>query len=239
MRTVILFLSLILLGGCAGLSKNECLTADWQIIGFEDGAAGRSASRIGEHRRDCAKHDVTPDKVAYDLGYEQGIRNYCSFGRGTNAGAAGESRLQVCPADSDYHPGYEKGLESFCTYDSGYTFGLAGGNYGRVCPQQAEANFLDGYVAGNAIFTLQSELNALESQLHEVITARERAERNQDALKREVILDGSLDAEDRAQLLLEIGDLRDLDDELEDQEDALAREITELQAQLIEIGAGI
>ena len=30
----------LLLGGCATMSESECLTVDWQTIGFEDGVAG-------------------------------------------------------------------------------------------------------------------------------------------------------------------------------------------------------
>ncbi|MEX1033832.1 MAG: DUF2799 domain-containing protein [Cellvibrionaceae bacterium] len=239
MRTATIILSLLVLGGCAGLSKEECLTADWRIIGLEDGAVGHNAARIGRHRQDCAKHGVTPDKTAYDAGYGEGIQQYCSFGRGSNAGAAGDSRLHVCPANSDYHAGYDQGLKSFCTYDSGYSFGLAGGNYGRVCPPAAEANFLDGYVAGNAIFTLRSELNALGSELHDVVAEREAIEQDQDVLKRKIILDGSLTAEDRAHLLLDIEDMRKLDDELKEQQDALTLQISDVQAQLIELGVEI
>lgn len=234
----IFFLSL-LLSGCAGLSQEECLTADWQIIGFEDGAAGRSASRIGDHRRACAKHGVSPDKTAYDTGYDEGIRQYCSLGRGSNAGAAGYSRLQVCPADSDYQRGYEEGLVSFCTYDSGYSYGLAGGDYGRVCPPTAEANFLDGYVAGKAIYTLQSQLSELQIELNEIVARRDQIEDDQDALKTQIVIDRQLTSEDRARLLLDIDSLRDLDDDLEAQEEALLLRITDVQVQLRDLGVDI
>ena len=40
----------MLLGGCATMSESECLTVDWQTIGFEDGVAGYSGDRIGQHR---------------------------------------------------------------------------------------------------------------------------------------------------------------------------------------------
>lgn len=236
MRNLILLLAALMLTGCAGLSEEECLTANWEIIGFEDGAAGRSASQIGQHRRDCSKHGVSPDKTAYDLGYQQGIRQYCSFGRGTTAGAAGYGRLQVCPADSDYHDGYVQGLASFCTYDSGYSFGLGGGSYERVCPPASEPRFLDGYAAGSSIFSLQSDLDALRVELNEIVAQRKRIERDQDSLKTDVILDPSLTTEDRARLLLELDDLRDLDDELEEHEDALLVQIANVQARLSALG---
>src|SRR5690606_29620226 len=38
---------LVALAGCAGMSEQACLVSDWQTVGFEDGAAGRSVSSIG------------------------------------------------------------------------------------------------------------------------------------------------------------------------------------------------
>ena len=37
--------------GCATMGKDECLSADWRTIGFEDGAGGYPASRIGQYRQ--------------------------------------------------------------------------------------------------------------------------------------------------------------------------------------------
>ena len=48
MRRIALLLFSLLLAGCAGgMSKKECLYADWRAIGYEDGAQGRDASAIG------------------------------------------------------------------------------------------------------------------------------------------------------------------------------------------------
>ena len=232
-------LSFLLLSGCAGLSKDECLTADWQIIGFEDGSAGQSAARIGDHRRACAKHGVTPDKTAYDAGYHEGIMNYCSFNRGNNASLAGYGRLQVCPDNSQYQVGYEQGLQNFCTYDSGYDYGLKGNTYRKICPQSREDDFLNGYQHGRDIFTLQNELYGLENELNNVAGLREQNELDQDALKQQLILDRSLTAEGRAQILLDIDALRDADDDLEEQQDSLEAQIGDVHGRLIGLGVDI
>ena len=47
------------LSGCATMSGDECLTSDWNAIGYEDGARGYTADRIGKHRKACAKHGVS------------------------------------------------------------------------------------------------------------------------------------------------------------------------------------
>merc|ERR1711916_171837 len=66
-----------LLQGCASLSKEECLVADWQQIGFEDGSRGRDLLTLARHRKACAKAGITPDRAAYERGHRQGLLRYC------------------------------------------------------------------------------------------------------------------------------------------------------------------
>ena len=80
-----------LLGGCATMSESECLTVDWQTVGFEDGVAGYSGDRIGQHRKACAKHGVSPDLVGYQRGREAGLREYCQPANGFRVGSHGGS----------------------------------------------------------------------------------------------------------------------------------------------------
>lgn len=238
MRTGLVFLALILLvaTGCASMSKDECLLADWQSIGYEDGAAGRNASYLGEHRRACAKHGVVPNSAAYSAGHRDGLRTYCNYSRGHDDAIGGYSPLQVCPTATDYHAGFQEGLGKFCTYESGYEFGLAGGNYNRTCSSAREPNFLDGYESGSQIFALQSELSGLEYELEEVIAQRENNDRSQDKLKQQIILGEDLTHQDRAQILLDIDELRDIDDDLEEQEKVLEIQIAKLRTQLQGMG---
>ncbi len=109
---------LILLGGltltlsdCATLSKDECQNADWRMIGYEDGAKGREASKLGQHREACADHGITPDMSAYLTGRDQGLEQYCTGQRGFNEGRDGESYEGVCPANLEdgFLYGYEAG----------------------------------------------------------------------------------------------------------------------------------
>ena len=70
MRLVVFAIGAVLLTGCAGgLSKDECLYADWRAIGYEDGARGAPASAVSSHRQACAKKaGVTPDMSEYLAG---------------------------------------------------------------------------------------------------------------------------------------------------------------------------
>ena len=100
------------LSGCAGMSEDECVTSDWQMVGYEDGSRGYSADRLGEHRKACAKHGVTPDLSAYRTGRKEGLREFCQPSRGYNLGARGGRYNGVCSAELEgpfldaYHVGY-------------------------------------------------------------------------------------------------------------------------------------
>ncbi len=100
------------LSGCATMSGDECVTSDWQMIGFEDGSRGYGAERLGEHRKACAKHGVTPDLQAYRAGREEGLRDFCQPSRGFNLGARGRHYNGVCSAEMEvdfldaYRAGY-------------------------------------------------------------------------------------------------------------------------------------
>ena len=56
------------LGGCASLSKDECLNADWQDIGVRDGANGQPEEYLIQHSTACAKVGVTPDRTRWLAG---------------------------------------------------------------------------------------------------------------------------------------------------------------------------
>ena len=79
------------LGGCASLSKNECLSADWQDIGIRDGADGRPEEYLIRHASACAKVQVTPDRERWLAGREQGLDRFCVPYRAYQLGEYGGS----------------------------------------------------------------------------------------------------------------------------------------------------
>jgi hypothetical protein len=92
-----LFTLPLILSGCATLGKDECLNADWFSIGYEDGARGYHTSRIGGHRKACAKHGVTPDFNAYEKGRQKGLAEWCSPRNANRIGLTGGTYNGVCP----------------------------------------------------------------------------------------------------------------------------------------------
>ncbi len=45
--------------------------------------------RLGDHRRACAKHNVTPDTGRYAAGRAEGLKSFCTYERGFAEGRAG------------------------------------------------------------------------------------------------------------------------------------------------------
>jgi hypothetical protein len=88
-----------LASGCAGMSEQACLTADWRTVGFEDGTLGRAESNIGRYRQSCADHGVAPDLESYRAGHAEGVQVYCRASNGFAVGHSGSSYQGVCPAD--------------------------------------------------------------------------------------------------------------------------------------------
>jgi len=103
----------VILQACATMNENECRLSDWRTIGYEDGAAGYPASRIGEHRQACAKHGIAPDLAAYQQGRDEGLRQFCQPNNGFNLGARGGSFNGACPADLavDFSDAYQAGKQ--------------------------------------------------------------------------------------------------------------------------------
>ena len=95
--SLLLLLAAVVLTGCATLNKNECQSADWEMIGYEDGRNGSAADRMQRHREACAKHSITPNFTEYQLGYDKGIVGFCTRSVGYEKGRSGYQYQGVCP----------------------------------------------------------------------------------------------------------------------------------------------
>jgi len=107
-------LALTLTAGCAsGPDKDECQTANWDTIGYEDGVRGHAADQIRVHRVACAKHQVAPDLAAYVAGRERGLLQYCQPRNGFRVGLNGWGYANVCPPTSEpaFVDAYREGRE--------------------------------------------------------------------------------------------------------------------------------
>ena len=102
---------ILLLAACASMDKDECRAADWYAVGLEDGARGRAVERLGDHRRACAEHNVTPNAQRYVAGRNEGLKSFCTYERGFSEGRAAHAYVANCPAGSAFPAGYARGRE--------------------------------------------------------------------------------------------------------------------------------
>ncbi len=95
------------------MSANECMATDWRTVGYEDGVVGYSGNRIGQYRKSCGKHGISPDLAEYQAGREQGLREFCKPLNGFRIGSRGNGYNGVCPADldADFVDAYQTGRQ--------------------------------------------------------------------------------------------------------------------------------
>lgn len=103
--------AIFFLSACATLSEEECLAGNWRAIGFEDGAQGQPPDRVGDHRRACEAHGVTPDLELWRIGYDEGLTRYCTRPNGFRVGAEGTTYHGVCtgPFGAAFLAAYQDG----------------------------------------------------------------------------------------------------------------------------------
>jgi hypothetical protein len=87
------------LASCATLNEEQCQTANWYELGQSDGAAGQPASHIDSHRRACAEHNLPVDDTQWSVGWQQGIRSFCTPDNGLTIGREGRYYANSCPPD--------------------------------------------------------------------------------------------------------------------------------------------
>lgn len=149
MRTALFIIPLVFASGCASMSKEECLHADWRAIGYEDGAHGAAVSAISPRRRACTKKvGVAPDMSAYLAGRREGLERYCEPTNGFAVGSRGAAYNGVCEGPDAVHflAAYQKGHQLY----------------------QLEAAHIG---AGQAISDAQKDLWAVKRQIADVEVA--------------------------------------------------------------------
>jgi Protein of unknown function (DUF2799) len=101
------------LAGCSSMSANECVATDWRTVGYEDGVAGYAGNRVGQYRKACGKHGITPDLTEYQRGRDQGLLEFCKPLNGFRIGARGRGYDGICPSELDppFLEAYESGRQ--------------------------------------------------------------------------------------------------------------------------------
>ncbi len=101
--------------GCASISKEECEVGDWAAIGEKDGAKGVKSKKFYSYVKECKEFGITADKKAYDKGYNNGVKTFCTPSNGYDLGSKGRSNPNVCPKgmSAAFAAAHKKGMRIY------------------------------------------------------------------------------------------------------------------------------
>lgn len=110
-RTGAAVAALMALASCATLNEEQCASVEWRELGRQDGIAGRNSSYLELHQKACSKHGIPVGGDEWRIGWETGIRQYCTAANGLGEGRAGRSYANSCPAElaADFEGAYQVG----------------------------------------------------------------------------------------------------------------------------------
>jgi Protein of unknown function (DUF2799) len=170
---------IFMLAGCASVSKEDCLVADWFENGRMDGIQGKSRTEFQNRAKPCLEHGVSADRQAYYKGHDDGLTYYCTEQKGFELGRKGLSYTSVCPLEleKDFRAGYQNGMQLFCSEESGFELGRRGRAYRYVCPPEFEPDFRTGYLKGRELYQYESKIASLQRRLKKIerkITKKEK-----------------------------------------------------------------
>jgi len=161
---------LLMVAGCASVSKEDCLLTDWYEIGRMDGRQGKPRTAFQGRAKACLEHGISADRQAYYNGHDQGLNYYCTEQMGFELGQKGLAYNSVCPLplEPNFRAGYNKGMQSFCSEQNGFELGHQGQAYRRVCPPEYEPDFRIGYEKGRELYQYEAKVAALQRQLKNI-----------------------------------------------------------------------
>ncbi len=103
--------ALALTGGCATMSADECMVADWYRLGESDARAGRTPEHLARRASDCAEAGYPADSDAWYEGFERGLTHFCTLHSGFRFGLEGSRYEHTCPShlEDGFIEGYDLG----------------------------------------------------------------------------------------------------------------------------------
>jgi hypothetical protein len=170
MGIIFTIVMVVVVAGCASVSKEDCLVTDWYEIGRMDGRQGKPRTVLQGRAKACLEHGIHADRQAYYAGHDQGLRYYCTEQNGFELGQKGRPYNSVCPLqlEANFRTGYNRGMQSFCSEPKGFELGYQGQAYRNVCPPEFEAEFRVGYEKGRERYRYESEIASLHRQLKSI-----------------------------------------------------------------------
>ena len=161
---------ILLLAGCATVSKEDCLLTDWFEVGRMDGMQGRPRTVFQNRAKPCLEQGVNADRQAYYQGHDEGLKYYCTEEKGFALGRQGLAYNSNCPLEieKDFRAGYQHGIQLYCSEENGYELGRRGQAYRYVCPFELEPSFRAAYLQGKEVYDYESKIASLQRRLEKI-----------------------------------------------------------------------
>lgn len=86
--------------GCSTMTKEECVNANWRLIGENDARSGKTNLQLSNYQNMCQELGITINKKEYLSGYTEGLKIYCIYENGYEVGLSGENNSRICPPGS-------------------------------------------------------------------------------------------------------------------------------------------
>lgn len=106
-----LILTVVSLSGCATVTPEFCDSDTWHERGVAHAMNGEQ-DQSDDANNDCAAKDAP---IAYRMGFDYGLKKYCTFEKGLWAGEMGQGPAESCatPGWDEYQTGYVTGHKIF------------------------------------------------------------------------------------------------------------------------------
>ena len=104
-----------LAAGCSTMDADECRAATWSGLGYADASKGKDVSMAGDRAQACSEHGYRMDMAAYQRGWNEGLKEFCTFPGGQAFGdRGGNYKPGYCPPGAEsqflasYLPAYKR-----------------------------------------------------------------------------------------------------------------------------------
>lgn len=112
-RLSLMLAASLLTAGCATMSPEQCMVADWYQLGERDALAGLDSNHLANRAEACQEAGYEIDSQAWYAGFEAAIPAFCTLDNGFRFGIAGNSYRNTCPPalQAEFLEGYDVGAE--------------------------------------------------------------------------------------------------------------------------------
>jgi len=145
------------------------------------------------------------------VGYEDGADGRSSDRFGDYSRACADH--SITPDFQAWQEGREQGLIEYCQPLRGFQVGESGGYYDGACNSNLEPGFLDAFRLGSELYSLRSNLSAIDSRVEANTEAVQRIDSDVAEIESIIILDETTPLQ-RTQLLADMREMSETKGEL-------------------------